>query len=262
MRYIRLHRIFAAQYLKKLMEYKVDFLLGAFGLLLTQAMQILFLGVIFSQIPALKGWSFEEILFIYGFSLIAKSLDHLFTDNLWMVGYRIVRKGEFDKYLTRPVNTLFHVIAENFCVDAFGEMLSCVLMLGYAIPRLQLPFHWYTIPLVLAVVVFATLIYTSLKIMTAAIAFWTKASGHITHMLYMTNDFSKYPVTIYNKAVQTVITYVIPFAFTAYFPASYFLTGEDPLFCIGGTVIAGTVLFALAVLVWNRGLRAYESAGS
>ena len=261
-RYFRLHRIFVAQYLKKLMEYKVDFMLGAVGILLTQVMQIAFLGIIFSQIPALIGWSFEEILFIYGFSLIAKSMDHLFTDNLWMVGYRIVRKGDFDKYLTRPINTLYHVIAENFCVDAFGEVLTCILLLGYAIPKLNMPFYWYMIPLVLVVVVFATLIYTSLKIMTAAIAFWTKASGHIIHMLYMTNDFSKYPVSIYNKAVQTIITYVIPFAFTAYFPASYFLTGENMLFCIGGTVIAGSVLFALAVFVWSRGLRAYESAGS
>ena len=244
------------------MEYKADFLLGAIGLLFAQAIQILFLGIIFSQIPALKGWSFDEILFIYGFSLIAKSFDHLFFDNLWIVGYRIVRKGEFDKYLTRPINSLYHVLVENFCVDAFGEMLTCALLLGYAVPRLQIPFHWYTVPLMLVVVVFATMIYTSLKIMTAAIAFWTKASGHITHMLYMTNDFSKYPVTIYNRAVQTVITYVIPFAFTAYYPASYFLTGENGWFCIGGTVIAGSILLTAALFVWNRGLKAYESAGS
>ena len=262
MRYIRLHKIFIAQYLKKLMEYKADFLLGAIGRLLTQVFQLAFLGIIFSQIPALIGWSFQEILFIYGFSLIAKTLDHLFTDNLWMVGYRIIRKGEFDKYLTRPINTLYHVIAENFCVDALGEMLTCILLLAYSIPSLDMPFHWYTIPLWIVVAVFATLIYTSLKIMTAAISFWTKASGHITHMLYMTNDFSKYPVSIYNKFVQTVITYVIPFAFTAYFPASYFLTGNNPWFCIGGTVIAGTVLFALALFIWHKGLSAYESAGS
>ena len=261
-RYMRLHRIFIVQYLKKLMEYKADFLLGAIGLLIAQAVQILFIGIIFSGIPDLRGFSFAEVLFIYGFSLIPKSIDHLFFDNLWMVGYRIVRKGDFDKYLTRPINTLYHVLVENFCVDAFGEMLTCVLLLGYAIPRLHIPFDWYTIPLLLVTVIFATMIYTSLKIMTAAISFWTKASGHITHMLYMTNDFSKYPVTIYNKAVQAVITYVIPFAFTAYFPASYFLTGENGLFCIGGTVIAGSVLFLIAILVWNRGLRAYESAGS
>lgn len=261
-RYFRLHRIFIAQYLKRLMEYKTDFLLGAFGMLFAQGFQILFIGIIFSGIPRLKGWSFEEVLFIYGFSLIAKSIDHLFFDNLWLVGYRIVRKGDFDKYLTRPINTLYHVIVENFCVDAFGEMLTCVLLLGYAIPQLGLPFRWYTIPLLIVVVIFATMIYTSLKIMTSAISFWTKASGHITHMLYMTNDFGKYPITIYNKAVQTVITYVIPFAFTAYYPASYFLTGEDGLFRIGGTVVAGTVLFALALFVWKKGLGAYESAGS
>lgn len=262
LRYFRLHRIFIAQHLKKLMEYKTDFLLGAIGLLFAQALQVMFIGIIFSQVPELEGYTFDEVLFIFGFSLIPKSLDHLFSDNLWMVGYSIIRKGDFDKYLTRPINSLYYVLVERFCVDAFGEMLTGVLLLAYAVPRLHLNFYWYTIPLLLVVAVFATLIYTSLKIMTAAISFWTKASGHITHMLYMTNDFSKYPVTIYNKAVQTLITYVIPFAFTAYYPASYFLTGKNPLFCIGGTVIAGTVMFAIALFIWSRGIRAYESAGS
>ena len=261
-RYFRLHRIFIAQYLKRLMEYKTDFLLGAIGILISEGFQVLFLSIIFSAIPNLRGWSFDQVLFIYGFSLIAKSVDHLFFDNLWMVGYRIIRKGEFDKYLTRPINSLFHVIVENFCIDAFGEMLTCILLLSYAIPQLNLPFCWYTIPLVIVVVVFATMIYTSLKIITAAIAFWTKQSGHIMHMLYMTNDFGKYPITIYNKTVQAVITYVLPFAFTAYFPASYFLTGENGLFCIGGTVVAGSALLAVALFVWKKGLGAYESAGS
>lgn len=261
-RMMKLHRIFIAQHMKRLMEYKTDFLLGAIGILISQALQVMFIGIIFSRIPKLEGYSFEEILFIYGFSLIPKSIDHLFFDNLWMVGYSIIRKGDFDKYLTRPVNSLFYVIVERFCVDAFGEMLTCGLLLAYAIPRLSLPFYWYTIPLFLVFTVFATMIYTSLKIITAAVSFWTKASGHITHMLYMTNDFSKYPVTIYNRAVQTIITYVIPFAFTAFYPATFFLKGENPLFCIGGTVVAGSVLFVIALFVWNRGVRAYESAGS
>ena len=53
---------------KKLMEYKADFLLGAVGLLFAQAIQFIFIGIIFSQIPDLRGWTFEQILFIYGFS--------------------------------------------------------------------------------------------------------------------------------------------------------------------------------------------------
>ena len=261
-RMLRLHRIFVAQYMKNLMEYKVDFLTGAISFLVGQVIQIAFIGIIFSQIPNLVGFTFEEILFIYGFSLLPKGLDHLFFDNLWSVGYFIVRKGDFDKYLTRPINSLFYVIAEKFCVDAFGELLMGLILVVYSVIKLQLTITWYMIPLFIISVVFATLIYTALKIATSAIAFWTKASGHITHMVYMTNDFSKYPATIYNKFVRTFITYVIPFAFTAYYPASYFLTGENPLFCIGGTVIASVILFTLSVCIWNRGIKAYESAGS
>lgn len=261
-RMLRLHRIFVAQYMKNLMEYKVDFLTGAISFLLGQVVQIAFIGIIFSQIPNLVGWGFNEIIFIYGFSLIPKGIDHLLFDNLWSVGYFIVRKGDFDKYLTRPINSLFYVIAEKFCVDAFGELLMGVILIVYSVIQLRLTITWYMIPLFIVAVVFATLIYTALKIATSAISFWTKASGHITHMVYMTNDFSKYPTTIYNKLVQTIITYVVPFAFTAYYPASYFLGKGAPLFCIGGTVVASVVLFAISVCIWNLGIKAYESAGS
>ncbi len=261
-RMLRLHRIFIAQYMKNLMEYKVDFLTGAISFLLGQIVQIAFIGIIFSQIPSLVGWDFNEILFIYGFSLIPKGLDHLFFDNLWSVGYFIVRKGDFDKYLTRPINSLFYVIAEKFCVDAFGELFMGIVLMVYSLIQLHLAIKWYMIPLFIVAVVFATLIYTAIKIATAAISFWTKASGHITHMFYMINDFSKYPTTIYNKFVRTFITYIVPFAFTAFYPASYFLTGDNILFCIGGTVVASVLLLSISVCIWNAGIKAYESAGS
>lgn len=61
---------------------------------------------------------------------------------------------------------------------------------------------------------------------------------------------------------RAVITYVIPFAFTAYFPASYILRGGNPLWCVGMTVPVAAALMALGVFVWHRGIRAYESAGS
>ena len=78
----------------------------------------------------------------------------------------------------------------------------------------------------------------------------------------MTNEFVNYPISVYNKAVQNILTYVIPFAFTSYFPALYFLTGENPLFNIGMTMLVSVVVMGVGVLIWNKGLKAYESAGS
>lgn len=54
-RLFRLHRIFIKQYLKQLMEYRVDFIVGVLGVFMTQGLTILFLQVLFQHIPALEG---------------------------------------------------------------------------------------------------------------------------------------------------------------------------------------------------------------
>mgnify|MGYP001018710787 CR=1 FL=1 len=129
-KYQRMHLIFIRQYLKQIMEYKVDFVVGVLGVFLGQGLNLLFLKIIFQNIPSLDGWSFWQIAFIYGFSLIPKGIDHLFFDNLWALGQRLVRKGEFDKYLTRPINPLFHILVETFQIDALGELLVGILLLS------------------------------------------------------------------------------------------------------------------------------------
>jgi ABC-2 type transport system permease protein len=259
-KYLRLERIFISQYLKQLMEYKGDFLVGIVGVFLTQGLNILFLTIIFSQIPNLQGWSFKQIIFIYGFSLLPKGIDHLFFDNLWLVSYFLVRKGDFDKYLTRPINTLFYVSVEIFQVDAFGELLVGILLLVSSVGIVQ----WTLFKglLFLLILPFATSIYTSLKIMTASLAFWTKTSGSITQIFYMINDFAKYPTQIFNAVIRFIISFIVPFAFTAYYPASYFLDNQHLAFNIGGLIIVSLLLFLVARLFWQKGIAAYESSGS
>ena len=273
-RILKLHGIFIRQDLKKIMEYKVDFLLGAFGFLLTQAVQIFCLGIIFASIPALvykeggvvvDSWCFNEVLFVYGFSLIPKGIDHLFFDNLWGLGYWIVDKGDFDKYLTRPIYSWFYVLCEKFCVDAFGDLVVGIALVIYSLVTMPADIlaninALRVIPVVL-VIPFAIIIFTSIKTATAAISFWTKRSGHITHMCYMVNEFAKYPTKIYNTFVKTVITYILPFALTAYYPAIYILRGEA-LWSLPVTVVVSLVLFGISQLIWNKGVSAYESAGS
>lgn len=271
---MKLHLIFIKQDLKKIMEYKVDFLLGAIGFLMTQVVQILCLGIIFAAVPALcvksngvivDSWTFNEVLFIYGFSLIPKGIDHLFYDNLWGLGYWIVDRGDFDKYLTRPIYSWFYVLCEKFCVDAFGDLVVGIALIIYSLANMPTETISNINPLriipIVFVIPFAVMIFTSIKTGTAAISFWTKRSGHITHMCYMTNEFAKYPAKIYNTFVKTVITYILPFALTAYYPAIYLLRGEE-VWSLFVTVLVSVVLFFISQLIWRRGIAAYESAGS
>ena len=262
LRFFRLYKTFVVQQLKQLMEYRVDFLTGAGSFLVGQITNIVFISIIFSQIPNLKGYEYYEIIFIYGFSLVPRGLDHLFTDNLWKVAWFIVRKGDFDKYLTRPINPLVHVIMEALQFDALGELMTGIVLMIIASIKLDITYDGVTIMLMLLAFVFGTVIYSAIKIAGAALALWIKSSGSILQVLYMSSDFAKYPVTIYNGFVRNIVTYILPFAFTAYYPASYILRGNNPLFCFGAGTAIAAVLLTLSVMLWNKGIGAYESAGS
>lgn len=259
LRYIKLQKIFICQYFKELMEYKVDFIIGIVSTLMTQALNILFLYVIFANIPSLYGWTFSEIVFIYGYSLIPKGIDHLFSDNLWMLAKRIIKKGEFDRYLLRPISPLFQVLVEVFQLDAIGELLIGILFIvktGHIV-------NWTGLKIILFLISipFATLIYTSIKLIGASIAFWTKQSGSILYILYMLNNFAKYPIKIYNFLISFIISYMIPFAFTAFYPANYLIRGGSWLIFLE-LIFVSLGLASFAYFIWNKGIKKYEGSGT
>lgn len=261
-RALRIHRIFIAQEFKRMMEYKGDFIVGVISFFLVQLSNLMFLWIVFSRIPNLMGWSVNEVVFIYGLSLIPKGIDHFYFDNLWSIGFFIVRKGDFDKYLTRPVNTLFHVLTEKIQIDALGELIMGIALVCVSVPGIQADWDVFRILAMILMIPFITLIFTGVKTITASVAFWTKRSGNVIYMFYMVSDFAKYPASIYSRLVQNVITYIIPFALTSYYPALFILKGENPLFNLGMPVLASVVLMGTGIFVWHRGIRAYESAGS
>ena len=105
------------------------------------------------------------------------------------------------------------------------------------------------------------LIYTSIKLFFASFALWIKQSGPLLQVAYEMAEFAKYPTEIYHKGIQFIITWVIPFAFVAYLPASYFL-GKGSAGVIGIECVIALLFWCVAYGVFNYGLKYYESAGN
>ena len=84
-RYCRLYKVFVKQFIKTLLQSRSDFFLFLIGFFMTQITGIAFLYLVFSQIPTLDGWTFNELIFIYGFAQIPRGIDHLLTDNIWIL---------------------------------------------------------------------------------------------------------------------------------------------------------------------------------
>jgi len=245
------------------MEYRTDFLIGMFSFFIMQASNIIFISLIFSRVPHLNGWTYNEVLFIYGFSQIPRGIDHLFTDNLWLLANSYVRSGQFDKYLLRPINPLFHLISERFQPDAFGEIIIGVSIFAYAYIQLNMNFtilQWFMF--VIAILA-GVVIYTSIKLVGASVALWTKRSQHFLFIVYQLADFSSYPMSIFSTFIRVILTFIVPFSFVAFIPASYFIGRPYiPLTILACVGIAGFLWTFAYHVVWKRGLIDYESTGS
>lgn len=261
-RYARLYRVFITQFLKTLMQSRVDFFIGLFGFFLAQMSGIAFLYLVFRQIPTLHNWNFNQLIFIYGFAQIPRGIDHLFTDNIWLVAWRMVVTGEFDRYLLRPMNLFFQVVCEKLQPDALGELIVGFVLVGMAVRKgivMVSPLH---ILMFILSMIAGAIIYTSIKLFFASLAFWVKESGPFLQTAYETAEFAKYPVEIYAKPLRFLITWIVPFAFVAYIPATYFLVEKSIFSTIGIECIIAFLLWNVAYFVFKKGSKIYESAGN
>ena len=98
MRYVKLYFTCLKRSLISRLEYKKDTLIGILSFFLGNLTSILSIYFIINSIPSLQGYSMYELGFLYGFSMIPVAIDHLFSDDLWMVAYHKVRMGEMDRY--------------------------------------------------------------------------------------------------------------------------------------------------------------------
>ena len=261
-KYIILYMKFLQQYIKSLIEYRADFILGLVGFILVQGINVVFINLIFNSIPSLDGWSFYEVLFIYGFAQIPRGIDHIFTDNLWMLSGSIIVNGNFDRYLIRPLNPLFQIIAERFQPDGFGELIIGIILLGISSSNLNISFTLENSVIFLFVVICGSFIYTAIKLAVASIAFWIKFAQSYLFMTYQLSNFAKYPMGIYSNAIKGVLTFIIPFAFTGYYPGAYFLGKESLFMGVIMTFLVAVIGMLISYNVWLAGIKSYESSGS
>lgn len=261
-RYLRLYKVLVSQFIKVIMQSKVDFLMGLLGFFFTQFAGIAFLYLVFKQIPTLDEWTFDQLIFIYGFAQIPRGIDHLFTDNIWLVAWRLVVNGEFDRYMLRPMNVFFQVISEKLQPDALGELLVGFILIGRSLRKGIVIVDGCHIALFIVSIFAGAIIYTSIKLFFASMSFWIKRSGPFLQVAYETSNFAKYPTEIYGRTIKFIITWIIPFAFVAYIPAKYFLLDISGLATVGTECLIAVVFWLVAYCYFNYGISKYESAGN
>ncbi|MCD7036405.1 ABC-2 family transporter protein [Metabacillus sp. GX 13764] len=252
---------YVGQYIKVKLEYRADTLVEIFSDWLFQAVNLIFILVVFGHTQLLGGWNREEIIFIYGFYLVPYALFGAFF-NIWDFNERYIVKGEMDRILTRPIHSLFQVVLERMELESLSGAVTGLAIMAYAAVKLHLVFHWYDVFVFIFFVIGGALVYAGIFVMIASISFYSDSRTSIIPMMYNISNYGRYPVDIYHKAIRFVLTWILPFAFVGMYPAAYFLRKAEWYAYSFTTPVIGILFFALAVFVWNTGVKKYRGAGN
>jgi ABC-2 type transport system permease protein len=259
--YVHIFFHYVAQYMKTRLQYRADLFVEVISDLLFQAVNLIFILVVFGHTNFLSGWNREEIIFIYGFFLVPYAVFTSFF-NIWDFNERYIVKGELDRILTRPVHSLFQVILERMELESLFGTITGIAVMAYAGSLLGLELHWYDPLLFLIFVLGGVLVYAGIFIMLACVSFWADARTSIMPMMYNIGNYGRYPVDIYNKIIRFVLTWILPFAFVGVYPSAYFLGKEEWYIYAFLTPFIGIIFFVAAVLLWNEGVKRYRGAGN
>jgi ABC-2 type transport system permease protein len=242
-------------------QYRANFWLQILQAAIAVGTGLAVLGLIFSQTPALNGWSQPQLLAVMGVHIamggviaafITPNMDRLRDD---------IRDGRFDFVLTKPddVQVLASVreirIWQVVDVLVGGVVVAIAIgQLGTAIGPLE------ALAFAVALVIGGLLIYCFWLALTT-VAFWIVRIDEIHELFEGVYQSGRWPVTLYPGWLRLSLTFLVPIAFAVTVPAQA-LTGRLTPDTLVLAAVFCVVLLAVTRAFFRFGLRHYSGASA
>jgi len=261
-RHLRLFFDYFSQYAKVRVSYRGDFFISLATSFAATIFALSFVVVLFQKVPQLAGWRFEEVLFLYGFSLIPYGIFNVVSLNLYDFGNNYIIEGKFDRVLLRPISSLFQVLFETFRIESLQEVATGVFCMWWATRHLGVAWTPAKVAMLFFFGLCAGIIYISVFLILSTVSFWFEDRIGVHPPVWNVMAFGRYPLSIYSGVVQFFLCWIIPFGLASFYPSVRMLGRTiSPQYAPLVPVVA--VLFlTFAISLWNFGTRHYSSTGT
>lgn len=259
--------VYTKTIMKAWFQYKVDAVLRSLAVFLRESTGIIVIYFALLKFDTLNGWNLPEMLFLFSLLFLTYGIMILFFTGLRDFGWT-VRNGGFDRFLLRPRGVLFQLIFMNadwFAAIGHGGLGIFLFVLSAG----RVGIHWTFFHVLYYIFALAggVLIQGAIFLLLATLNIYLLETDSLKEVFYWDmRKFAGYPISIFNKAIQICMIYVVPFAFVNYFPAQYLLRKPDmqqyPQIYLYLTPIVGGLLFFVVYLFWRYSLRHYKSSGN
>ena len=221
--------------------------------------------VLFSNVTALGGMRFNQILLVFGmadltFSLADLSFGHLDTLPDFL------RAGTLDVFYLRPQPVLLQLITSDVSLRRLARAAVGAAALGIGLATAGAPGDLRTVALLALGLVSGYATFAALFVWAAGLQFFLLDGAEMTNaFVYGGRYAATQPASVWSRPLKIVFGFFFPMAFTAYLPAVTILglPGTDwlPAWLGWCAPAAAAWSWLMGLLFWRWGVRHYQGGG-
>jgi len=265
--YLRVLRTFVRNSLIREMQFRGNFLLELATNALWFGAQLVFFSLIFGNVPTINGWSRDQYFGFMATGMIINALiEAFFMPNCANLS-ELVRTGNLDFALLKPIDTQFLVSFEKLDLGALCHLALPLALLGHALARLARPPSAGEVAMYLLLLVVGVAFFYSLMLAMASTSVWLGRNQALYEFWFYITIFARYPRDIYRGSVagnilRTAFSYVLPILLVVTVPADLLIRNVfDPRW-LGVSMTAAILGLAASRAVFHQELKSYRSASS
>ncbi len=253
--------------LKARLSYKLDAFVASLAVFIREATGIIVIYLTLLKFDTINGWNIYEMLFLFSLLFITYGILIVFFMALRDFGDWI-KHGDFDRVMLRPRGLLVQLLSGAAdWLAAMGHGTLGILLFILSANKVGIEWNIQTIFYYICTIIGGVLIQGALFLFFSSICFYVVESNSLREIFYWNvRKFAGYPISIFNKFIQTILIFVIPFAFVNYFPAQFLLRKEDmsayPEVFMYIAPLVGLVMYIISYGFWRFSLRFYKSTGN
>jgi ABC-2 type transport system permease protein len=208
--------------------------------------------IYFARFRELDGWRQEDVALLYGMAAWAFGLSVALTGGFREMA-RAITDGGLDVHLGRPRHPLPSLLLSRSIPSGFGDLASAPVMWlvfgGRDIAELPL--------LILLASAGSVVMLATFVIGQCVVFWWPRAVRLGEELVNVVLMISVYPQHVFGAGIRIVLFTLLPVAFISQVPVEA-VREADPT-KVAMVILAACIYAALAVFIFERGLRHYAS---
>ncbi|MBD3676563.1 MAG: ABC-2 family transporter protein [Planctomycetaceae bacterium] len=268
--YGRVLRTFIRNALIREMTFRGNFLITMFTRAFWFTAQIVLFEIIFREVSQIAEWSRAEYFGFMATSMLINSIVETFFMPNCANFSELIRTGNLDFALLKPIDTQFLVSCEKLEIANLSQTALSLSLLLYAVLTSGVTPDAMSVLAYVLLVLIGVAFFYSLMIALASTSIWFGRNQGLYDFWFYITVFARYPRSIYTardtlagNLLSTAFTFVIPILLVVTVPARVLMQKTlDPswlIFVGGGLTLVGLVV-SRRIFKWS--LKSYRSASS